>query len=167
MGVPRLSTVLERLQPLPVIVEIKGDRPEIVGPVLDVIQRAGADRRVIIGGFNQRVLSAVRHAAPHLPTSASRGEVRAALRRSYFRMTPPHPAYAVFQVPVHHAGRRVVSPRFVQMARRARTPVQAWVIDDPAEMAELLSWGVTGLISDRPESAVRTVAAYRRRPSSV
>jgi glycerophosphoryl diester phosphodiesterase len=32
-------------------------------------------------------------------------------------------------------------------------PVHAWVIDDPAEMRTLIHWGVTGLITDRPDLA--------------
>jgi glycerophosphoryl diester phosphodiesterase len=33
--------------------------------------------------------------------------------------------------------------------------VHAWVIDDPDDMSRLIAMGVTGLISDRPDLAVR------------
>jgi hypothetical protein len=33
--------------------------------------------------------------------------------------------------------------------------VHAWVIDEPDDMSRLIAMGVTGLISDRPDLAVR------------
>jgi glycerophosphoryl diester phosphodiesterase len=35
--------------------------------------------------------------------------------------------------------------------------VQAWIIDAPEDMRRLMDWGVTGLISDRPDIAARLV----------
>ena len=61
-------------------------------------------------------------------------------------------------------GHEVFGEPFVQLARRAGTPVHAWVVDDPDDMRRLLDWGVTGLISDRPDlalAAVRSPAALR------
>jgi glycerophosphoryl diester phosphodiesterase len=43
---------------------------------------------------------------------------------------------------------------FVAAAQRAGVPVQAWIVDDPDDMRRLVEWGVTGLISDRPDVAV-------------
>src|SRR5262245_7243111 len=51
-AVPRLSTLLGRHAHLPVVVELKGSDPRIVGPVLDVIRACGAEERVMFGGFD-------------------------------------------------------------------------------------------------------------------
>jgi len=32
--------------------------------------------------------------------------------------------------------------------------VQAWIVDDADVMRRLIGWGVTGIISDRPDVAV-------------
>jgi glycerophosphoryl diester phosphodiesterase len=37
--------------------------------------------------------------------------------------------------------------------------VHAWIVDDPGDMARLIAWGVTGIISDRPDLAVDAVKA--------
>jgi glycerophosphoryl diester phosphodiesterase len=60
---------------------------------------------------------------------------------------------------VTKAGTRVVSPRFVRLARAAGLPVQVWVVDEVADVRRLLTWGVTGFISDRPDVVKATLAA--------
>ena len=49
---------------------------------------------------------------------------------------------------------RVVSPRFVRYAQAAGVRVAVWTVNEEADMRRLLSWGVDGLISDRPDVAV-------------
>ncbi|MCC7009256.1 MAG: glycerophosphodiester phosphodiesterase [Acidobacteria bacterium] len=160
-GVPRLATLLARATAVPVIVEIKGDDPRAVEPVIDVVTAAGAADRVVLAGFSHRVLDAVRRRAPGIPTSASMQEVQAAIRRSYFLLPPRTSGYRLFQVPVRFRGRQVLRRSFVRTFLRAGLPVQAWIVDDPDEMRRLIAWGVSGLISDRPDQAVAIVRDER------
>ncbi len=164
-GVPRLRDALAEWPDLPFVVEIKGDRVADVDRVLGVIREAGAEHRVMLGGFDVGVLRAVRMLAPNLITSASSFEVRAALRRAMLFLRPRPTGYQAFQVPHVFRGRRVLRRSFVRAARRAGLPVHVWVVDDPDEMRTLLDWGVSGLISDRPDLAVAARDAYR--PSSL
>jgi glycerophosphoryl diester phosphodiesterase len=153
VGVPTLAEVLDRSGQLPMVIEIKGRDPSVVPAVLDVIAAHGANRYFVIGGFDEGVLQAVRRHAPDLPTSAAGGEVRRALYRAWFGLSPVINGYRLFQVPPTHHGRRVLTRRFARAARRAGLPVHAWVIDDPAQMHTLIAWGVTGIITDRPDLA--------------
>jgi glycerophosphoryl diester phosphodiesterase len=97
----------------------------------------------------------VRRLSPELVTSASSPESYSALRRSYFCMRPRRPAFQLFQVPVRLRGKPILTRRFVRTARRAGLPVQVWVVDEIAEMRRLIDWGVTGIISDRPDRAMQ------------
>ena len=72
------------------------------------------------------------------------------------------PAYEAFQVPEFAGSTRVVSPRFVRYAHEAGVAVQVWTVNDKADMRRLLSWGVDGLISDRPDLAVSVVRGAAR-----
>lgn len=153
-GVPRLEHLLRRFPEMPVVIEIKGDAPETAMRVLDVVHAVGASARVIIGGFSHGVLSAVRRAAPGLPTSASREELQGAVRRSRVWLAPRRTGFAVLQAPFRFRGQQIFGRSFVRAARRAGLPVHAWIVDDPGEMRMLLDWGVTGIISDRPDLAV-------------
>jgi glycerophosphoryl diester phosphodiesterase len=157
VGVPTLAEVLSIAGTLPVIVEIKGTDARTADRALSVIRDAGAETRVVMGGFSHVVVGRIRSAAPACVTSASRVEVQSALRRSWFAMRPRRTGYHLFQVPVRLRGRTVLTRGFVRVARRAGIPVQAWIVDDPAEMRALIAWGVTGLISDRPDVAVAVV----------
>jgi glycerophosphoryl diester phosphodiesterase len=157
VGVPRLVTMLEHAAALPVIVEIKGEDPETARRVLDVVAATQASHRVIIGGFSRHVLDVVRAREPAIPTSASMAEVQTALRRAYVLLRPRPTGYRLFQVPVRFRGRRILRRTFVRTFLRAGVPVQAWIVDDPDEMRMLIEWGVTGLISDRPDLAVSVV----------
>ena len=166
IGVPRLETLLIRHSDRPWIIEIKGERADLARRVLDVVRETGAGDRVIVGGFSHDVVREVRRLASSIPTSAARLEVQSALRRSFFRIAPRRSGYELFQVPVRLRGRHVLTRAFVRTARRAGIPVQAWIVDDADEMRKLIGWGVTGLISDRPDVAMRVRADHVLGPAS-
>jgi len=164
LGVPRLIDVLERHATLPCVIEIKGSRHDAAARVLEVVDSVGARERVIIGAFTHRNVADVRRLAPTIPTSASGREVRSALWRSRLFLAPRRPAYRLVQAPYRLAGRQVFGRRFVRAVRRAQIPFQAWIIDTEQDMTTLLDWGVTGLISDRPDTAMRVVAERAHPP---
>ena len=164
-GVPTLHELLQRYRDLPVIVEIKGERPETAERTVGVIREHQAVHRVIVGGFSQIVLASARRLLPDLVTSASSLEARRALQRSYVLLPPWRPAYQLFQMPFRLRGRQMFRRSFVRAARRGGLPVQAWVIDAPADMRRLIEWGVTGIISDRPDVAVEVVRNFEMQNS--
>jgi glycerophosphoryl diester phosphodiesterase len=161
--VPRLAEVLERSQVVPVIVELKGEDPRLADRAIDVILECGAADRVLVAGFSQALLMAVRRRAPQLVTGASQQEVQAAFRRAYVRLGPRRPMFRAMQVPVRLRGQRVLTRAFVRVLRRTGIPTQAWIVDEAEEMRVLLEWGITGLISDRPDTAVAVVREHASR----
>ena len=165
IGVPTLRTLLNRYRDLPIFVELKGHEPEVADRALQVIREADAEDRVIIAGFSQAVIAHVRRVAPHIPTSGTRPEVQSARLRSWLRMTPKQTGYQVLSVPFLFRGRRVLTRGYVRAARRAGVAVYSWVVDRPEDLRAVIEWGVTGIISDRPDHAVeaaRTANAEAR-----
>jgi glycerophosphoryl diester phosphodiesterase len=63
-------------------------------------------------------------------------------------------------VPERAEAVRIVSPRFVRDAHKHGFKVQVWTVDEEADMRRLLAWGVDGLISNRPDLAVRIRDEY-------
>jgi glycerophosphoryl diester phosphodiesterase len=77
--------------------------------------------------------------------------VRWALYRSWCRWPVAHSPYDGYQVPEFSGTTRIVSPRFIDDARRAGLAVQVWTVDAAADASRLLTWGVDALITDRPD----------------
>jgi glycerophosphoryl diester phosphodiesterase len=161
LGVPRLRDLLDRYREMPFVIEIKGTNPRTAERTAAVVEAAGATGRVLIGGFNHEVLEAVRRIQPDVPTSASLVEARQALWRSRFGFKPRAAGFRLFQMPFRLQGRQMFRQSFVRAARRGGLPVQAWIVDDPYDMRRLIRWGVTGIISDRPDLALGTIEELR------
>jgi glycerophosphoryl diester phosphodiesterase len=164
VGVPRLRDVLMRFATARVIIEIKDERPAAGAVVAALIEALGAVSRVCVGSFHQPVLDAVRAASPAVTTSASRQEAQWTLARSWVRWplasTPP---YRAFQVPERAGRLHVVTPAFIRQVHREHAVVQVWTIDAPDDIRRLLALGVDGIISDRPDLAVRARDAFVHR----
>lgn len=154
VGVPSLADVLQAHPDVPVIVEMKVDSREMGEAVARVVRSAAAADRVCAAGFGARSAAAARAALPEMACSASRSEVRLAVYRALAGWPVRRARYGAYQVPERSSLLRVVTPRFVRSAHEADVKVQVWIVDDEADMRRLLSWGVDGLISDRPDLAV-------------
>jgi glycerophosphoryl diester phosphodiesterase len=160
IGVPTLAEVLSRYAGVPMIVEIKVGSAEAAAAVVEAIRRAAAADHVCVGSFSLTALQAVRSLDSRITTSAAREEVRWALHRSWVGLSPGAPAYRGFQVPERAGRLTVVTPRFLRAVHRAALAVQVWTVNDERDMWRLLDWGVDGLISDRPDLAVRVRDAW-------
>lgn len=155
IGVPALEQVVRRYPDAPLIIEMKDDSEELAVAAVDIVRRAGALERAILSSFHARPVLEARRICPEARTGASQPEARAALYASWCGMSPRRPAYVGFQVPERAGRLRIVSRRFVRCVTRAGLSVAVWTVNEEADMRRLLDWGVTGLITDRPDLAVR------------
>jgi len=144
--IPRLHELFEEFPDARFNIDCKTDR--VVGPLGDVLPRAGALGRVCVGAFSdRRLLQLRRRFGRALCTSA--GPVEIGVLR-FTRIAPPGPLAA--QVPVQVRGVTVVTRRFVEACHRRGVEVHVWTIDDPVEMERLFDLGVDGVMTDVPET---------------
>ena len=155
IGIPSLGDVLRRYPDVPVIIEMKVDSREMGEAVAQDVRTAGAADRVCVASFGARSAAAARAALPEMACSASRPEARLAVYRSLARWPVRRPRYGGYLVPERASLLRIVSQRFIQHAHDTEVKVQVWTVDEEADMRRLLAWGVDGLISNRPDLAVR------------
>ena len=160
VGIPTLVEVLRRYPDIPIIVEMKVDSAAMGEAVAREVRAAGAARRVCAAGYGQRAVEAARAALPEMPTSAAHPEVRLAVYRSMAGLPIRTAPYQMYQVPEWAGVIPVATRRFIRHAHQARLAVQIWTVDEERDMARLLKWGVDGLITNRPDLAVRVRDAF-------
>lgn len=160
VGIPSLADVLRRYRDAPIIVEMKVDSVEMGEAVAREVRRAGAADRVCVAGYGTRSATAARAALPEMACSACHAEVRLAVYRTWARWPVRRPPYGGYQVPETNGALRIVSPRFIRYAHEEGLRVHVWTVDAEADMHRLLDWGVDGLISNRPDAAVKVRNAW-------
>jgi len=163
--VPQLAEVLAEFPKLRMIVEVKQIAPSLVAPMLDVIDRAGMRRRVLVASEHQQPLDEVRKLAPEIPTNFSYLESGGFLQAMASRDANYRPPGDALQIPRSYESWQLVTPESVGFAHRIGLEVHVWTVNEEAEMRELLDLGVDGLISDYPRrllDVIRSRAAARR-----
>ena len=163
IGVPRLADVLAEFPKLRVIVEVKQIAPSIVAPMLDVIDRAGMRRNVLVASEHQEPLDEVRKLAPDIPTNFSYLEsglfMQAMVAGGANYISPG----AALQIPREYNSWPLVTPESVEFAHRIGIEIHVWTVNEESEMALLLDMGVDGIISDYPD---RVLDLIRKRAST-
>jgi glycerophosphoryl diester phosphodiesterase len=154
-----------------------GDTPppaEFVRLVLDVLKREDFIGRTTLQSFDWRTLAAARAQAPGIATSCLTVTGRnfdnvtgASGRPSRWTNGLELAAYAD-SVPrlvqaagcgtwsAHHGN---LTPGAVTEAHSLHLRVIPWTVNDPADMARLLDWGVDGIITDYPDRLRKVLAA--------
>lgn len=172
--IPTLAAVFERIKRLGaghvrfnIELKLNPKRPDespepdaFVRAVTAVINGHGMASRTTLQSFDWRVLAASQAVAPGLPLSylsaqlprfntLAEGDWTAGLKLADFEDAPGM---------VAAAGGRLWSPHFNDLsqatlarARALNLRVIPWTVNDTADMARLIDWGVDGLITDHPD----------------
>ncbi|WP_338694292.1 glycerophosphodiester phosphodiesterase [Streptomyces sp. Q6] len=149
--VPLFEELLETFPDVRWNVDVKAE-PALI-PLLDLIRRTRAWDRVCVGSFSEaRVARAQALAGPRLATSYGTKGVLGLRLRSYGLPAALRRSAVCAQVPVAHAGVRVVDHRFVRAAHARGLQVHVWTVNEEDEMRRLLDLGVDGIVSDHIET---------------
>jgi glycerophosphoryl diester phosphodiesterase len=142
---PTLEDVLDVFgRDMDYLVEIKRIPVEIEGVVLDCIAERDLQGHVTVQSFDHLLLRRLRHRDRELPLAAlfrPGADVRGGLGLVA-------PFVDGIGPPAGH-----VDEDLMRAARAHRLAVRAWTVNEPAEMRRLLTAGVDGIITDRPERA--------------
>lgn len=159
--VPKLADVLAALPKTRCVIEIKQIAPSLVAPMLEVIDRAGMRRNVLVASEHQEPLDEIRKLAPDIPTNFSYLESGLFFQAMAARDANYQPPGAALQIPPNYESWQLVTPDSVEFAHRLGIEVHVWTVNEESTMTELLNMGVDGIISDYP---ARLLALLRKRP---
>jgi glycerophosphoryl diester phosphodiesterase len=125
--------------------------------------------RVLLTSFSderrQTALAAAARVRPEQRPATSAGNgtmirfLRALLFRSDRGVARALEGVDALQVPESQYGIRVVSRRSVEAAHRNGVEVHVWTVNDPADMQRLVALGVDGIVTDRADVAMATLAS--------
>jgi glycerophosphoryl diester phosphodiesterase len=156
--VPTLAQVLAEFQRRMFIIEIKETAPAIAAPLLDIIDRAGMARRVLIASEHQAPIDEVRRLAPSIPTNFALADGAEFLMALPPGAPPCSPRGDALQIPPEHDGWKLLTPEIIAAAHRIGVEVHVWTIDDEAEMRAARALGVDGILTNYPARLLRMLA---------
>lgn len=144
-----------------------GSPEQMARRLLAAVDAAGLRARTVVQGFDWAPLQALRRLAPDLDLSCL------TTRQRWDNVADPRwtaglrlAEHADVPALVQAAGARIWSPNFrdldaaaVQRAQALGLQVLPWTVNETADMARLIGWGVDGLITDHPDRLRRIMAA--------
>ncbi len=159
--VPRLAELVREFPDAPLNIELKQETPSIVDAVVALLRAARTT--VVLAAEHDTIMTAIRRAAPDIPTSLAAGEVAAFIDALQQGVVPALPEGAVaLQIPPRFGAIELVTRETVAAAHALGAEVHVWTINDTAEMRRLLALGCDGIMSDVPAHARAVVDAERR-----
>ena len=153
-----LEAVFKAFPQMRFYMDMKQTQPPIYAPFCQLIRQYHMENRVVAASFSRANITAFRKLCPEVTTSADQTETLVFVFLNYARLGRCFsPDFQAFAVPVESSGIPVITPSFVSAAHERNVRVEAWTIDDSAEMERLIALGVDGIISDRPDTLKKVV----------
>jgi len=162
VGFPTLVELLEALPQAKLNIDLK--TPGVVPAFVDVIRQMNAHDRVLVASFDEPTRAQAVSALPGVATSANRKHVLPGLIWGLLRgqraLRRVFDGIDAIQIPTAYLGVPITTRRFVRQLTDMGKQVHVWTINEEAQMRQLLDLGVTGIVTDRTDIAVRVRADY-------
>lgn len=155
--IPRFDEVVERFEEVRFNIDPKTE--SAIEPLVAAIRRYDLVDRVLIGGFSDRRLRAVRaELGERLATSPGPFGLLSVLVRALV-MPWWRTSYAAVQIPPKYGPIPLTSSFLIRRYHGLGLDVHVWTINDEAEMRDLLDRGVDAIITDKPTVLRRVLRA--------
>jgi glycerophosphoryl diester phosphodiesterase len=162
IGFPTLVEVLDALPHAKLNIDLK--TPDVVPAFVDVIRQMNAHNRVLVASFDEQTRRTAVSQLPGVATSATKkhflpgllwGSIgaRSALSRVFDGID-------AIQTPTSYLGVPIATKRFIRQLTDIGKQVHVWTINEEVQMRNLLDAGVTGIVTDRTDIAVRVRADF-------
>ena len=158
LTITTLEEIFKAFPDMHMTIEIKKTNASMAKPFCDLIREYAMQDKVLAASFHDERLKEFRAECPEVATSSAKNETTAfvLLTKAYLGgfYSPP---FHSLQVPEESGGITVMTPAFVRAAHERNLAVEPWTINDEETMHRLIEWGVDGLITDRPDLAMKVL----------
>lgn len=163
--IPTLESVLRRFPSSLVTLDVKEQRAEVALPICRLVEKLRRTGMVYVGSDTDEQVSAFRRNCPNLRTSGTSGE-RRAMRAARDAGDSTFVTEQLVSQPAYRAddGTTRITAKFLAFAHIHDIAVLTWVVDNPADLAELIDLGVDGIYTRRPALMVRLLREKGKLP---
>jgi len=149
---PSLREVLLAYPKVPLNIELKQDTPGAAEALAKQVRTGGATGHVCLGSELDalgKTLAALLPEVAHFYPRQALTEAVLAVKEG--APLPTDTPYTVLDMPYRFGEVTLVDADFLAAAARANRWVNVWTVDDEADMCTLVSLGVGGIMTDRPD----------------
>jgi glycerophosphoryl diester phosphodiesterase len=147
--IPRLSEVLQDFNGLPLNVDLKGGTPEALA---DEVRRFRSESRICWGAEQDAVAARLAGILPEVCCFYPREALTAwVITVRAGEPAPQDSRFDVIDMPLELEGLRLIDEHLLRAASEQGKWVNVWTVDDAAEMKRLVTEGVGGIMTDRPD----------------
>ncbi|HWI60849.1 MAG TPA: glycerophosphodiester phosphodiesterase [Symbiobacteriaceae bacterium] len=171
--IPTLAEVFEAFPGVRVNIELKQNDPTIEEQVWDVIAKHDMALKVLVNSFGgepmERWTGLMKQAGTQTATGASMSNmVEFVIYYLPHLDWMYHPRVDAFQLPLTNKLGPITihfnTKRMIERTHKLGMKIHFWTINDEATMRELISLGADGIITDRPDLAVKVLKEAGLRP---
>ncbi len=150
--IPTLREVLRAFPGMHINLEMKPETPGTEDVLHQVLREEQALGLVCMGSEHDSVAERLAARMPDACHFYPRDALIAYVLAVRAGEAPPvDPRYTVIDMPLYFGEMRLVDEDFLRAAVRHGKWVNVWTVDDPDEMRRLVSLGVGGIMTDRPD----------------
>ena len=158
INVTTLEEVFQAFPEKHMTIEIKKSNASMVRPFCELIRKYEMQDKVLVASFYDDKIKEFRAECPEVATSSAKQETTVfVLLSKAFLSGFYSPKFLSLQVPEESGGITVMTEAFVRAAHARGLAVEVWTINDKETMQKLISWGVDGIMTDRPDILMELV----------
>lgn len=150
--IPTLEEVFTAFPEYRMTIEIKKTNTSMAKPFCEMIREYDMQDKVLVASFHDERLKEFRAECPDVATSSAKNETTVFVLLTKALLGDLYsPKFHALQVPEESSGITVMTEGFVRAAHARNLAVEPWTINDEESMRKFITWGVDGIITDRPD----------------
>lgn len=165
LTIPTLEAILRRFPKALVSLDLKNESMAMIKPTCALLHALNRRTDVFVGSNRDAQILAFRKACPDVRTSATMVDVYASRDARANNDASFRPIALVDQPPFRaDDGKELVTKESLAFAHSKGIAVLTWVVDDPKDMKRLITWGVDGIYTRRPDVLIAVLKSMGKRP---